>query len=355
MKIKRNKLINITIVIIFIVVYILFAVKPFRSNIQLEPVWTIDVINAERMIVEDTAMPFKLGNNIGYFTENGEVCLLKQIEDTQMSAITEDVYAVYNNTATETEVNFIKEDSSSVIRRAGFPFFEEGRLFMMYPNGNGFSKYAKDGSELWGFEYYCPITSIQSTENLVVVGFADGVIIVLDSKGEQKHVIQPAGSEYEVIFGTAISKNGEYIACISGLNKQRLVLIDISEKTSKIVFHEYVDIESIDQRLVRFSENGKYVFFNEENSFVAVDIDERESVKIPTEGKVVQIKEAAGGDFYFVLSKDSDESTVHILNKNMYYVGNFKLNNRNTFIESDSDNLYVGNGQKISKISLKAL
>ena len=352
MKIKKNKILTIIIVIIFILAYILFATKSTRNNIQLEPIWTMNVMNAEFEKTGDSVLPFKLGKNMGYFTENGKLCVFNTLKDNEMATITDDVYAIYDNNSTETEFHFFKQNESAVIKRAGFPFFENDRLFMMHPNGSGFSSYYKDGREKWDFEYYCPITSFQSTKNLVTIGFADGIIMILGPNGNKRHVIQPAGSEYEVIFGTAISNSENYVACISGLNKQRLVLIDIAESTSKIIYHEYVEAETIEQSLVQFSEDEKYVFFNEKDCLVAVNIEETTSTKIPIMGKVMQIKESHDGQFYFVLSKNSGRSTVHILNKNMYNVGSFDFDDENAFIETDDANLYVGNGQEISKIAI---
>ncbi len=355
MKINKNKISLIIIIILMLLAYILFAIKPIKSNIQLEPVWTMNITNAEKGGFDNSFLPFKLGENFGYFTQDKKVCLHRILEDNEMATITEDVYAVYNNNSLETEFHFVKDGSSSLLKKAGFPFFEKDRLFMMFPNGSGFSKHDKNGYESWSFEYYCPITSFQSNEKSVAVGFSDGVIIVFDYLGNIKQKIQPAGSEYEVILGTAISKSGKYVGCISGINKQRLVLVDISENMSKIIYHEYVDSETTEQRLVQFSQNEQYVFLNEKEYLVAVEIEEKKSTRIPVKGKILQIKEAYDGEFYFVLSKDLGTSTVHLLNKNMYCVGEFSFDDESSFIETDNENLYVGNGQEISKIRINVL
>lgn len=352
MKIKKNSISFAIIIVLSVIVYILLSVKPIKNNIQLEPVWTIDVTKAPHDTRESNLFPFVLGGNVGYFTASGNVTTIKPIEESQRVAISKEFYASYPNNAESISFYFPKGNTATVIERAGFPFFEEDRIFLLHPNGTSFSSHNKDGSEKWSFEYYCPITSINSSMNNVVVGYADGKIMVLDNNGRNTHEIKPAGSEHEVIFGVGVSDSSKYVACISGVNKQRIVISDITGTTSKIIYHEYIDSEVFEQSLVQFSENEKYAFFNERDSLIAIDLEVKKSITIPVLGKIMQIKEINNGEYYFVLSKNDGKATVTILNNNIYTVGSFSFNNEKAFIDTDLHSLYVGNGNEVSKINV---
>ncbi len=322
----------------------LIAVKPMKKNIQLEPVWTIDVLSASQGTTETEIFPFKLGETIGYFTPSGKIFTIKHLDPNQKAAISKELYACYENNSTSIDFYFPKGKTGIAIKTAGFPYFDDDRIFILHPNGTSFSVHNKDGRERWRFEYYCPITSIGSNNDSVAVGYADGIIVIFDNYGNKIHEIQPAGSEFEVIFGTGISNSSSYVACISGVDTQRLIISDIRESTNKIIYHEYVEKEVFEQSLVQFSENEEYVFFNPNGNLVAVSIEEKKSAKIPVAGKIMQIKEVLNGEYYFVLSKNDGIATVTILNENMYTVGDFSFTDEKAFIDTDLNSLYVGNG-----------
>ncbi len=348
MKINKKIFPIIGIIILFSAIYMLVAVRPVRNAIQFEPQWTIDVATSAINPVYSSLMPFKLGNRIGYYTADGTVATVRNIE--QKGIISSQYLSTFSYDAKEIIFSTASGETSATIQKAGFPFFEEERIFMFSPNGNAFSFHSPNGAEQWSYENYVPVTAFASNNKNVVAGFADGNVIVFDLWGNKVQEFYPGGSEYEVIFGVNVSKSGRYVACLSGLDMQRIVVTDIEGNTSKIIFHKYIENASLEQRLVYFSENEKYVFINAKDTLSVVNIEENTEKTIPIKGKVVTIKEVHYGDYYFVLSKYRGESTVSIFNKDMFAVGSFSFDEENTFIDTDNENIYIGNGATISKI-----
>ena len=75
MKTKKTRSFYITLALILCAVYIIFAIKPLGFEYQLTPGWKIDVTNPTISEPEENErlLHFKLGQNIGYFTEDGKV------------------------------------------------------------------------------------------------------------------------------------------------------------------------------------------------------------------------------------------------------------------------------------------
>lgn len=341
----------LTLLIILAVIYIIFAVKPIKNAMQLIPQWTIDITNPQ---VEPSSteklFPFKLGNNMGYYTSDGEITLLQPFE--QKSTISSSFWAEFPANATQTPFFTMNGTQSGVLQRAGFPFFDENKIFLFHPGGNSFSAHDANGSEIWSYEDYAPIISFSSTVAGSIAGFADGKLVAFDPDGKIIHKFYPNGSEYEIIFGAALSENGEYTACLSGLDSQRIVISHIGETQSKVVFHEYLQNDLYEQTLVQFSSDNQYAFFGAKDELIIVDINKKESIKIPIKGKILTITEVTEEPIYFILSKEQNKYTVTIVKKGGQKIGDFSFAGNSAFLYSDTDNVYIGCDTRISKIKV---
>ncbi len=348
MKINKKNLSLVGLLILFSVAYLLLSTKPAKNALQLVPQWSIDINSAQVSPTNSEVKPFKLGQQIGYYTPEGTIASLHTLQD--RGSISSHFFAPFSSNAADVVFFTQRSEQSGVLEKAGFPFFEGDRIFLFSPSGNSFSSHSSDGSEKWFYEDYAPITTFYSNEEGIVVGFADGKVMVFNSDGSIRQDFYPGGSEYEIVFGSSLSPSGRYVACLSGLDMQRIIITDIEGNTSKIIFHEYIENAVIEQSLVYFSTNEQYVFANVKDGLVVIDIKEKSDIHIPIEGKVVTIKEVQDGNYYFVLSKNRNESTITIFNDNMFEVGSFVYEEQNSFIDSDEEYVYIGNGSVISKM-----
>ncbi len=351
MKINKKTFPFIGLLIFFSVVYMFVAVKPTRNAFHFDPKWTIDVTDVSSETLVPTSShdkPFKLGSYIGYYSPEGGVSSIQTLEE--RGAISNHYMAPFSSNANN--ISFYVPDGqvSGVLEGSGFPFFDEDRIFLFLPTGSSFSVHSSNGKEKWRYENYVPITAFHSNEEGVVAGYADGKIVVFSPEGRIRHEFYPGGSEYEVIFGASLSASGKYVACLSGLDNQRVVISDVGGSKSKITLHTYVENQTIEQSLVYFSANEKYVFSGVKNSVIIVNLDTKEEMHVDIKGKVITIKEVYNGEYYFVLSKDREQSTISVLNENLYKVGSFSFEEENTFLDTDEENVYIGNGTTISKI-----
>ncbi len=351
MKINKKNVRRIGFLIVFSVLYILLAVKPSKNSLQFVPQWTIDIDSNVTGTATSEVFPYKLGNYMGYFTPDGLISSLQMMGE--KGSVSSHYIAPYTSDAQQTTFFNSRGEQSGIIQEAGFPFFDENRIFLFYPTGNAFSVYSSTGEKKWTYENYVPITAFSSNEKGIIAGYADGKILVFNLDGAIVQDFYPGGSEYEIIFGAALSESGRYAACLSGLDRQRIVVSDIAGNNNKIIFHTYIENAVLDQSLVYFSKNEKYVFVNSKNALVAIDIDEKTEQIIPIEGKIITVKEIYQGKYYLVLSKNRDKSTVSIYNKNLYEVGSFSFDENNAFLDTDNEHMYIGNGTTISKVLVK--
>lgn len=350
MKTKKILPFLIVFAILFIILYIIFAAQPLSKEYTFSPDWIIDVTSPE-ITADSTEKPiyFKFGQSIGYFTKTGEVTLFKSFP--VKAAISNDYYATYTTHAENIPFFDNKGNQQGIINTSGFPFFNDNRIYMFLPGGGSFSYCNSNGDVNWTCESTIPITAFSSNENYTACGYADGNIKVFDNESGQLEInFAPGGSDYPVLYGLDISPDGQYVASVSGLDKQRFVLAHKEENQPKIVYHHFLDSDLNRRTFVKFSSDGKRVFYNYKNNLGIYDLEANKNFILPVDKKILSIEEA--DDIYFLLGKDNNQYTVYMIEKTNILEGSFSFEANSAFIKTSENILFVGKDSTISRISI---
>ena len=345
---KRNYL--IPSVAIFCILYIISAMRPNGTEIHFTPEWTEDIHHIQKAAPGDKRIPFRLSNNIGYFTEEGKIDSC--IEFPFKAAISAKWYCTYLQNNTNTEFFLPDGTKAGEIPETGFPFIDDERIYVMLPGGTSFSKLDAEGKRQWVFENYSPITAFSSSKGGTVAGYADGSIISFDREGKISQKFNPGGSDIEVILGADISEDGNMIACVSGQNNQRFVVAERNSGHSRIIFHEYLGNQLNRQTLVKFTRNSDFVYYNFKGGLGIVNLFNSATKKIPISGKILQIEFSDDDKLVFVLSRDNSVFTVTVLEKNTHQMASFNFKGESSFIQTKGNSLFIGRDNKISRISI---
>jgi len=349
MKIKKIFPLIATISVIFIVLYIILASKPLSKEYTFTPEWIINVNDPEitQLTEEKKLLNFKVNQSIGYFTEDGEITLYKSFPS--KAAISNDYYALYNTEAKNIPFYGTDGNQKGIIKGSGYPFFNNDRLYLFLPGGSSFSTCDSNGNIKWTYESTIPITAFSSNQNYTVSGYADGSIKVFDNNdGNMEMNFAPGGSDYSILYGLDISPDGQYVASISGLEKQRFVLAHKEDNQPKIIFHHFLDSDLTRRTFVKFSSDGQRVFYNYQDNLGIYDLSQNKSFIIPIDKKILAIEEM--DDLYFLLGKSDSEYTVYIIEKTNILTGSFSFEAESAFIRANNHNLFVGKDATISKI-----
>lgn len=350
MKSKRSVYFYIAIAAVFCIVYVLFAIRPLGTEYQFVPEWKIDVTNpsVKPEKIDEAELFFKLGQTMGYFTQNGEVANF--ISFPFKATITKDRYISYNSN--NNSATIYKKDGSSQgkINISGYPMLDEERTFIFLPGGASFIMCREDGTKKWEYSGTIPITAFDSSKNAVAAGFADGNVCFLNLEGTVLQKFSAGGSSYAVVSGIAVSGNANYVAAICGHEKQRFILAETNSSHSKIVFHEFLDSDDSFQKLIKFSKDDNYVYYAAGNQFVFVDVKNTVSKKIGIKGNAISMQESDAN--IFLLTKQKDTYNVYIIEKNCMKTGSFSFKAKNAYIQSYNEKLYLGRDSSISCIKI---
>ncbi|MCR4742165.1 MAG: hypothetical protein K5866_04750 [Treponema sp.] len=350
MKSKNNTSIYVTIAIIFIIAFIFLAAKPLAKEYNFEPCWNVSISNPTVKDVGDKkTMYYRLGQTIGYITEDGEISLNKTFPS--KVSISNNYYTIYNTNNDEIKFYDPKGKESGVFEAQGFPYFYKNLVYTFLPGGCSFVKCNENGKVEWKYEGTIPITAFNAKDKYTALGLANGTIKIFNNlNGNTEVSFTPGGSDLPVILGCDVSNDGKYIASLSGQNKQRFVLASRENNQLKILYHRFLDSDSPYQNLVYFCNDGNRIIYNYENKIGIYNITKDIDNEIPINKHIISIKESK--DLIILLGKKDKEYTIYMIDKNNTLVGNFSFNSENAFINTDENSLYLGKDNRISKINL---
>ena len=351
MKTKKHIGAFILIAFLFIILYIVLAAKPLGKEYHFSPEWKKSItISYEQ--AGTTASPliyFKLGQSIGYFTQDGNITISKTFPS--KAAISSEYHALYTTEAQNIVFYNNKNQEQGTLKIAGYPFFEEDRIFVFMPGGASFAKCNPQGEPLWINQSTIPLTAFSSKEKYTAAGYTDGTIKIVDNiTGIETTSFAPGGSDFNVILGLDISQNGAYIASISGHDRQRFVLTKNEGNQPKIVFHKYLNSDLNRRTVIKFCDNDRHIIYNYEGYLGIYDIENQKDTDIKIDTTLIDVEET--DSLFFVLGKKNNEYTVYIIEKTDTLEGSFKFTADSAFIKTFDNELYVGQDTTISKIKI---
>ena len=151
MKIKENIHIIVFASVGFLILYIFIAPRTLSKELQLIPQWTTSVLqlNSESIDASTPQMPFLLGQNMGYFTQDGKITLIESFPF--HAAISSSYRASYAPDSTRIPVYKLESSSNQAdfyLEGTGFPFFVEDRIYLFTPGGYGLAQYSQEEGKL---------------------------------------------------------------------------------------------------------------------------------------------------------------------------------------------------------------
>ncbi|MCL2270483.1 MAG: WD40 repeat domain-containing protein, partial [Treponema sp.] len=294
---KADKRIGYIIGILIIAVYFFLAARPIPLETVLVPRWLNSVESGNPIYLAagqagesddfpQTRIPFSLGSRFGYVSRDGFLSV-NRVKKANVS-LSAERWAEYE---AEPERIVINDSNGEAVTDIGdprgYPFFLDGRTFLIGGEQNVISEIDMSGNTSWEYEYASPLTCVDSAAGLVLVGLLDGIAGLLDSRGRQVFSFEPGGSRYSVILGCAISRDGTRLALISGIDDQRFLVLEhfgASASDYKVVYHEFLSDGFRRPVYISFIEDDRWIVFECGGGIGLYEISSRKSKKVELSG-----------------------------------------------------------------------
>lgn len=349
----RIRLIVVGSVVIFLL-YFLIASKPITKDLYLLPLWSSSIeneIDVSTSVKNENikVYPFLMKNKFGYFSDDGKIIMSREIVD-KVSA-SANYWCQYGKDAKETTIYGPFGNPVTTIKAVGFIHIVKDRIYLFMPGGYGLAEYNVNGERLWKYEHTAPITAFHSTQQGVVLGYSDGRVAYLNKDGSEVFNFYPGGSAYQVISGVALSNNGKFIACVSGIEKQRILLVHVMAHHYKIVKHEYLKGNLYRQVFVSFDDDSSCAVFESSDGIGIIDCKSYQIQFIDEKEKIVDVCDDK--KLMTILTQQNDRCKLIVVEKPFKKIATTTFNASETFLLQDKNKLFIGSNLKISAVAIK--
>ena len=196
----------------------------------------------------------------------------------------------------------------------GYPVLDEGgqRLYSVSTSLNRISRLDRDGELAWSGEFFSPITSLALHEDECLVGLLDGTVKLIDVQGKIIQELVPQSSRIPVILATAFSPDGRKLAVVSGIDPQRLTLLQ--RRGGSFAAEQVLELGSDFRRglLLRFTADGRFLAFEAPDGLSLLDLGKRGSGRLALSGRLLALDSSASG-LLAVGSRDGEGSRLELL------------------------------------------
>jgi hypothetical protein len=266
---------------------------------------SLETSYAEKIADDGRLIPFELGQYVGYVTDDGRFSVHRQKK--AYISMSDSIWAEYGaQDASITVKDGFDTDVFTIKNGRGYPFFLDSKSFIIHSEQNSVSKVAGEGPDagkiVWTYDFASPLTCVDAAAGYLLAGTLDGTIELINSTGRRVYFSEPSGSRVSAVFGCALSKDGKKIALVSGLDKQRFVLIEQAGATWRITFHEFLEEGLRRNVFVYFVDDDSKVVFERENGLGLYDIKKHISYKIPLDGVVTAIENSGTDGLLFLIT-----------------------------------------------------
>ena len=306
---KRSK--TLVAVAAIFVIYTFVAARPVPPETVLVPRWLTSLETGLSVPLSEQVqpsggmlhepLPFVMGNRFGYVEADGRF-LLNRVKTGQVS-ISPGRWAEFDAEPESVTVHDVAGEAVTVIANpGGYPFFLDGRYFIVGSGQDTVSEIDASGEALWTFEFASPLTSIDAAAGLLLAGLLDGEVVLVDRFGRQVFSFEPGGSRLSVILGSAISRDGSRLAIVSGIDSQRFLVLErfgAGPGDYRVVYHEFLGEGFRRPVYVAFIENDRHVVFERHGGLGIYDVGSRLTRNVEIDGELLALDGSGGQGFLF--------------------------------------------------------
>ncbi len=342
------------------IAYFLICAIPLPRSLVLAPVWARSVAGPGVPVAPgsrpsggagSTSIPFRLGERFGYFDSDGKILFAST--PSYGVALSRTSYASYDRLS---EAFSLRSPAGNELARCelpGYPFMAAGRLFVVGPSQSTVSELGADGKSLWTYEFPSLVTAFGASASLAAFGLLDGTMIGLDAKGAETLHFAPGGSRIAGIYGIAVASDGLMVAAISGLDKQRLVVLERRSAAFRVTYHRWLDSDFRRPVALSFTADGRRLVYEAPGGAGVYDRATRSESTLAVPGPEGLGLSIGSPGLLVLIGQGTDHKRLVLAAVPDRRIADLPVFANQTFIESEASSLYLGMDDEIVRLDLR--
>ncbi len=347
------------------IAYFLVSAFPLQKELVLVPGWTRSLAQAPAGPIAQSAtakkggagpassapIPFRLGNRYGYFTADGSILFAGTAA--YGVALAPDAFATYDRLSEGFTISSPDGTAISRVSFVGYPFFAAGRRFAISPDQATVAELSKGGAIAWTYQFGSIVTSFDASPSIAVFGLMDGRIVGLDPSGSVLLDFAPGGSRIAGVYGVAASPDGLLVAAITGLDRQRLVVMEKRSSAYRVAYHRYLSSDYRRPVYIAFTPDGNRLAYESPSGVGVYDRSSRgeTAISVPATSRLGLT--TMDGRLMVLLSGGGDEKRLVCAALPDRRVVDLVLKAPLAFVETGGDSIYLGIDDDMVRMDLR--
>jgi hypothetical protein len=351
-----RKAITILITVLVLIAYFFVCAEPLSPELSAKPRWKtlmipegLGVPPASRAALpgEKPRIAFGSGKVFGYFHADGSIGFMAEasgkvaISDASYVTVPKDRSDGILKTSGNEDIANLKDVS---------PFFISDRLFSSKSDGTGVVSFDARGSPLWSYDFPCQISAFSASAALVVGGTIDGWIEGIDAGGKKLFSFPPGGSRLPVVLGTAVSRSGDWIAAICGIDRQRLVVLGRGGADYRVTSHRYLDSDFREPVRVMIMEDEKHVLYRRTDGIGVWSVDGKVDDVMPIKADDFDVSIDTENKIALLAARHGKEKSIIVFRTPSTVLGTIRLPDSSDYIRFIGSSVFVGGQSWIARL-----
>ena len=351
----RRKIFTVLVAVVLIAVFFFVFSEPLRPELSAAPRWTIDlsasVASAEASAqdrVDASAVSFSTASRFGYFGTDGSIGFVG--EATGPVPMSDSSYVSAELVPGGTNYSLRSPVGARVAELdASAPFYSSGRLFSAQADGSGVAAYDGKGNRLWSYTFPCQLSAFSAGEGLAVGGTVDGWLEGVDSGGRRAFSFAPGGSRLQVVLGLGVSRSGNWIAAVTGVDRQRLVVLGRGGADYRVASHRYLDSDYREPVRVVVLDDDRHVLYRRADGIGVWSVDGAVDELLPVKADDFDVSLDAERGLALLVARRGKKAEVVAFRLPATLLGRVPLPDGSEYVRLIGSSVYFGSGDSISR------
>jgi len=354
----RRSAVTILIAILALVSYFFICPEPLTPELSAIPRWKTVLPPAGAGLpssdrpaetTDGRQIAFSAGNIFGYFHTDGTLAFMAE---TPGSSTLSD--AMYITKPGNGSGSILKTPSHEDIRtiKDTSPFFIAGRLFSAKADGTGVTSFNDYGEFRWSYIFPCQISAFASSGDLSVGGTIDGWLEGIDAEGKKVFSFAPGGSRLSVILGTAVSGTGNWVAAISGIDRQRLVILGRGGADYRVTSHRYLESDFREPVRIVIMDDETHVLYRRNDGVGVWSVNGKVDGVLPVMAEDFDVSMDTTHGVSLLAARQGKSRSLTVFRTPSTVLGTIRLPDSTEYIRILDSSIFIGARTWIARLDL---
>jgi len=348
----RRSVFAVLVAVVLIAVYFFVFAEPLRPELSAAPLWTISLSASTAATPPDgadpTAVSFSTASRFGYFYTDGSPGFVGEASGPVPVSDSSYVRAE----AVPGGVNYsLRSPAGSAFADldASAPFYSSGRLFSAEADGSGVAAYDGGGNRLWSYAFPCQLSAFSAGDDLAVGGTVDGWLEGVDSAGRRAFAFAPGGSRLQVALGLGVSRSGKWIAAVTGVDRQRLVVLGRGGADYRVASHRYLGSDYREPVRVVVLDDDRHVLYRRPDGVGVWSVDGEVDELLPVKADDFDVSLDEERGLALLVARRGKKAEVVAFRLPATLLGRVPLPDGSEYVRLIGSSVYFGAGDTISR------